>query len=183
MTTPSIKACFTSGAATFVANMAIYFAIPPLFILTSNLLPGFIYGVVLLHDSDASTIRKSLFILVSGGLFIAAAFLVTGHSFSWQKSPYIFSLASIAAAVGLFLTYKFLLDNAISLSKGLPLLVGVGFSAALLPSIVMFPQFAIRGWPAIAGVLSVYITWQTLFGWVLHKAKTTTRASTTPSYS
>jgi uncharacterized membrane protein len=180
MVTPTIKSCFISGATALLANMLVYFIIPPLFILTSNLLPGFAFGFVILSDSDASTARKSGFLLISGGLFIAAAFLVTGHSFSWQKSPYIFSLASTIAAVCLLVSYKFLLDNSISLTKGIPLVAGTSLLAALLPTLVLFTSFRTAGWPAIAGVLSVYITWQTLFGWVLNRTKAAAVANRAP---
>lgn len=168
----TIKACFISGAATCLANMVILPLTPPVGLLTTLLAPGFIFGLVLLDSKESvSRVKKAGFLLLSGGLFVAAAFLVTGHSFSWQQAPATFFLASVTGAIGLLLAYKFLLDNAISLLKGIPLVVGAGLLAAVVPTMALYSNFGLEQGVGIAGVCSVYLTWQTLFGWVLHKAR------------
>ncbi|WP_460586557.1 hypothetical protein [Hymenobacter arcticus] len=174
-----IKSCFRSGAATFLANVVVLLLLPQLGLLTALLAPGFVFGFVLLDDKQhVSSVKKLSFLLISGGLFVAAAVLVTGHSFVWQKKPITFSLASVAGAIGLLLAYKFLLDNAISLPKGIPLVVGAGLLAAAVPTLVLLPScYWLEQWVAIVGVSSVYLTWQTLFGWVLHKARVPAIAS------
>lgn len=170
MATVEIKSCFTSSVAIFLANMFLLL-VPFVGIITTLVLPGFIFGFVLLENKQhIPPIRKTIFLLISGGLFIAAAFLVTGHSFSWQKEIYTFSIASVSGAVGLLLTYKFLLDKSIFLRKGIPLAICIGLLSALLPTIAMSNVFDIPQLLDTAFLLSVYITWQTLFGWVLNKA-------------
>jgi len=159
-----------SSAALFLANMFLLL-VPFIGIITTLIFPGFIFGFVLLENKQhISPIRKIFFLIISGGLFIAAAFLVTGHSFSWQKEIYTFSIASVSGAVGLLLAYKSLLDKSISLEKGIPLAVGTGLISALLPTIAMSNVLNIPQILDTAFLLSVYITWQTLFGWLLNKA-------------
>jgi hypothetical protein len=167
----AITACFISGAVTCLVNVAVLAVFPPLGFLTTILAPGFVFGLVLLDYKPAVPIARKLgFLFLSGGLFVGAALCVAGHSYAWQQQPATFSLASVTGAVGLLLAYKFLLDNAISLPKGLPLVVGASLLAALVPTLALFVSFA-PGWLDIAGVCSVYLTWQTLFGWVLHQAR------------
>jgi hypothetical protein len=171
MATVEIKSCFMSSVAVFLVNMFLLL-VPFIGIITTLILPGFIFGFVLLENKQhVSPIRKTIFLLISGSLFIAAAFLVTGHSFSWQKGIYTFSIASVSGAVGLLLAYKFLLDKSISLEKGILLAVGTGLISALLPTVAMSNVFDIPQLFDTAFLLSVYITWQTLFGWVLNKAR------------
>lgn len=168
----AITACFISGAVTCLVNVAVLAVFPPLGFLTTILAPGFIFGLVLLDDKPAVPIARKLgFLLLSGGLFVGAALCVVGHSYSWQQQPATFSLASVTGAVGLLLAYTFLVDNAISLPKGLPLVVGAGLLAALVPTLALFVSFGPERLADIAGVCSVYLTWQTLFGWVLHQAR------------
>ncbi|MFD1875549.1 hypothetical protein [Hymenobacter bucti] len=164
--------CFISGTATFLTNVVVLLLFPPLGLLTAILAPGFVFGVVLLEGKQAaSNVSKLSFLLFAGGLFVAAAFCVTGHSFSWQQQPATFPLVSVAGAVGLLLVYKVLLDKAISLPKGIPLVVGASLLAAVVPAIALGSSSGLERWSNIVGVSSIYLTWQTLFGWVLHQAR------------
>ena len=168
MASSILKSCFICGLATFLANLMISFIFPPARSLSACLLPGFLFGSLLLaYEKQTATIYKVAFLAISSGLYVLVAWLPTGHNFAWQQEPYIFILASILGAIGLLLAYCLLLNKQLSLKKGLPLAAVGGLLSALIPFAVVSLESQSTGWLSMAGVLSILLSWQTLFGWVL----------------
>ncbi len=174
MTDPKIKSCFITGLVLFVVNMV--FGLPkflPIFLLTSNILPGFIFGFTLISNLENKLDWKvALFFLLSGGLYIAAAWIATGFSFFGNDIYLCFPLASILGAVTLLIAYKYLLDQSLSLRIGILYAIIAGIISSILPVVSDILQInEVAYWLYLTCTLSIYITWQTLFGWTLKQAE------------
>lgn len=144
-----------------------------IFLLTSNILPGFIFGFTLISFFENKVYWKiALFFLLSGGLYIAAAWIATGFSFFGEDIYVCFPLASVLGAVILLLAYKYLLDQSISLRIGILYAIITGLISSILPVTFYLLQTSHDAyWLYLTGTLSVFITWQTLFGWTIKKAE------------
>jgi len=145
----------------------------PVFLLTSNILPGFIFGYTLISNLENNVDWKAaLFFLLSGGLYILAVWIATGYSFFGRDIYVYFPLASVIGAVTLLLAYKFLLDPSISLRVGVLYAIITGLVSSIIA--VAFGRLQTNNdayWLYLTCTLSVFITWQTLFGWTIKQSE------------
>ena len=163
-----IKKSFSCGFVTFLVNSLFSFVgdIPLILILT-NILPGFFYGAVLCTGNDDLPVwKRLLFICCSGGLFIFVVWLATERPLSFQ-GQLSFVLASLVGAYGLLLLYYLLLGKGLVLWKGFSLATLTGVASALFPARAYYDNHfnsAVGStWDTII-LMSVFLTWQTLFG-------------------
>lgn len=162
------------------------FAVNFLFVLTtamsallifSNILPGFIYAIVLCDfENNKLDLKRFLFIASSGGLYIIVVWVATGYSFFGDNTKLCFPIASVIGATLLLTLYYLLIDRNISLLKGLLLTTFVGLLTSVLPFLgdtleQTITDFDIQGYINFGLTLLIFPVWQTLFGWTIYMVK------------
>jgi hypothetical protein len=135
------------------------------------ILPGFIYGAVLVCAAQGvKSWSRVLFVLLSGGLYILCSWFASDtHTagFNWSY----FVLASVFGACGLFVLYFVLLKHSLIFWKGLLYSVMLGSITSVLPGIAYTKGIVESDtdfFPYDIGItMSIFLTWQTLFGAML----------------
>ena len=172
MTSSIIRNSFKSGLLLFALN--VFFAvtmITPVLLLTSIILPGFLFGILLTsHDFDNTSFKTTgLFALLSGGVYILVSWIATGAQA--ENPSYLILLATTLGAILLFLCYKFLLDSRLDTKQGLLFSIVTGLISSILPFVAIYCEAKIESnWVKWACVFSVFPVWQPLFSWTLQKA-------------
>jgi hypothetical protein len=166
-----VKISLASGAFLFVFNSFLVLTDDSSGIYVfADILPGFIYGTMLSLTHPAAPIRKVLFILLSGGLFMAVAWMAFSSDLSQRSLLASLPMASIFGAIVLYLLYYYLINKDLSFDKGLWLMLVCGLvsSVPMLIGAVMISRISTtRSKAGVICMLSVFIIWQTLFGWNL----------------
>lgn len=173
-----IRRSFYCGLAIFSVNF-LFVLLKDLSVLLilSNILPGFIYGVILCRlGENGLDLKRFVFIALSGGLFIFVAWVATGYSFFGSNTYITCPLGSVIGSTVLFLFYYFLIDNQLQLLKGFT----VAFSAGLISSVMPFigdtiekqiTDLDVKGNVSLGFTLLIFVVWQTLFGWTVTKCR------------
>ena len=144
-------------------------------ILFSNILPGFIYAILLCNfKQNKLNIKNFLFIVFSSGLFIFVAKIATGYSFLTINSKFCFPVASIIGSSFLLILYYILIDRNIKIKKGILLAIGIGLLSSISPFIgdsleKGVHSYAIKDDINLLFTLLIFPIWQTLFGWTLSR--------------
>lgn len=142
-------------------------------LIFTNILPGFIYGIVLCDfENNSLDTKRFLFIVLSGGLFILVAWVATGYSFFGNNTLITFPLASVIGSTLLFGLYYLLVDKALLISKGLVSAFVIGLVSSIVPVIGEFldkriEDYSWKGNVSLFFTLLIFIVWQTLFGWTI----------------
>jgi hypothetical protein len=176
-----IKKSFYCGLLTFAVNFLFVLskAMSALLIF-SNILPGLIYAIVLCDfENNRLDMKRFLFIVFSGGLYIFVAWVATGYSFFSDNTKLCFPIASVIGATLLLTFYYLLIDKDISFSKGLLLASSIGLLSSILPFLGDYLErrindYDIKGNVNLGFTLLIFPVWQTLFGWTIHKVKKAT---------
>lgn len=163
-----IMSTFYCGLITYVVNVPFYLSKAiPLALFTGLILPGFPYGTVLVSAAQqVSNWNRVLFVLMSGELYILCSWFATDLHLEGHNE-YFFVYASVFGACGLFIFYYVLIQKSLILWKGLILSVIVGSTTSILPGIAYTRGLieSSTGFPYnILITMSIFLTWQTLFG-------------------
>ena len=149
-------------------------------LIFSNILPGFVYAVVLCDfENNRLDLKRFLFIAFSGGLYIFVVWVATGYSFFGDNTKLCFPIASVIGATMLLTLYYLLIDKKISLSKGLLFATFLGLLSSILPFLgdrleQQIDDYDIKGNVNLGFTLLIFPVWQTLFAWTIHKLKKAT---------
>jgi hypothetical protein len=177
MTNSMIKESFKSGLLLFSANLVLAGTkLIPILLLTSIILPGFLFGLLLTGQVEIKTSRanRGKFILLAGGLYIFTSWISTG--LRNDNPSYLILFATTLGAVGLFFQYKVLLDKKVDMQLGLMFSVLTGIASSALPLVGIYYDAEIKNdWLKWTLLFSVYLTWQPLFAWTLQKSKPTAK--------
>jgi RsiW-degrading membrane proteinase PrsW (M82 family) len=179
MTSLIIRNSFKSGLLLFAVNLI--FAVTrftPILLLTSIILPGFLFGILLTSHGfkNTSSGNSSLFIILSGALYILTSLIATG--IRAENPSYLILLATTVGAILLFVCYKLLLDRKVDTKQGLLFTLVTGAISSILPFVAIYYDTTIENpWIKWTCIFSVYPIWQTLFSWTLQKAKATANKS------
>jgi len=146
-------------------------------LIFSNILPGFFYGWVLSDLSNSEfKLKRILFVLLSGALFIFVAWIATGYSFFGGNTVICFPIGSVLGSTLLLILYYLLIDNKMALARGLVVALLIG----LISSVLLFMgdnleqhvnDYSIKGIINFGFTLLIFPVWQTLFGWTIYKLK------------
>jgi len=175
MINPIIKKSLKSGFLLFAANLILAATkFTPILLLTSIILPGFLFGLLLTDklEMKTSNTNRGTFILLSGGLYVFTSWISTGLR---NNNPsYLILLATTLGAILLFSLYKVLLDKTVDMQRGLMLGPITGIVSSVLPLVAIYYDTEIKNeWLKWSLLFSVYLTWQPLFTWTLQKSKAT----------
>jgi hypothetical protein len=146
-------------------------------LLFSNLLPGFVYAIVLCEfGNNRPGLKHFLFIVFAGVLYLFVVRVATGFSFIGNKTALCFPIASVTGAALLFTLYYLLIDKNISFSKGLLSAGCIGLLSSVLPFSgnqleKIINDYDIKGIVNLGFTLLIFPVWQTLFGWTIHRLK------------
>ncbi|MEO6229351.1 MAG: hypothetical protein ABJB11_21420 [Ferruginibacter sp.] len=144
-------------------------------LIFSNILPGFIYAIVLCDlDKNKLDLNRLLFIIFSGGFYIFVAWVATGYSFVGDNIKLCFPLASVIGSTFLLTLYYLLIDKKISFLKGLLFAFGLGLFSSILPFLGDFLEqriddYDIKGNVNLGCTLLIFPVWQTLFGLTINR--------------
>ena len=167
-----IEDSFKCGLLLFAINLLFAITkITPILLLTAIILPGLLFGILIVNQAgNVTSINKGLFIISSGTLYIFTSWVATGaRSYTL---PYLIVFATTIGAVLLFLIYKYLLNRSIDIRKGLFLSIGTGIISSILPIVGIYHDSNIEGdWIKLACLFSVFPIWQPLFTWTIQKLK------------
>lgn len=139
----------------------------------ANVVPGFVYGFVLLaSEPEVPWWRRALFLLFSGFLFLLAAWIATSTRLSLEGLLYSFPAASAMGALLLYLSYILFLDHSLPKLRGSLLALAVGLIASLGPVTgFLADDHGIRSSISLTLNLLIYPLWQTLFAWMIVRLK------------
>jgi hypothetical protein len=149
-------------------------------LIFSNILPGFVYAIVLCDfENNRLDLKRFLFIAFSGGLYIFVAWVATGYSFFGDNRNLCFPIASVIGATLLLTLYYFLIDKNILFSKGLLLAICIALISSILPFFgdrleQHINDYDIKSNVNLGFTLLIFPTWQTLFGWTISRLKKAT---------
>jgi hypothetical protein len=165
---------FTCAVILFCINM--FFALTklvPLLVMTAIILPGFVYGHVLAYTTKGDPDRQSsVFVFLSGGLYILISWIATGDSPLGDNIYILFPVAGVIGAVLLLLLYRTFLDRGVSLYKGIRYCFLTGLISSVLPVLVHWVDIEYRyDFINQASLLSVFLIWQPLFGFTIIRSR------------
>ena len=170
-----IRNSLKSGLLFFAVNVIFAITmITPILLLTSIILPGFLFGILLTSQDFKNYPFKNtgLFTLMSGGLYIFTSWIATGTR--GENPSYLILLATTVGAILLFLCYKLLLDRKVDTKQGIFFAVVTGVISSILPFVAIYYDANIESpWIKWTCIFSVFPIWQPLFSWTLQKAKAT----------
>jgi hypothetical protein len=168
---------FSCGLTLFLLNIIFLLSrLTPIFLFTANLLPGFLYGYLLVSEiKNTGGWRPVLFILFSGCIYILAARVATGYSLFGDNVYISFPFASIAGAILLLLDVKLFLKEDIRIAKGIGYCLLTGVVSSFLPLLGYFVKERLDSqfpdsYIFTISALSVFLVWQPLFAWSIAKA-------------
>ncbi len=176
-----IKNSFKCGLLTFAINLL--FGLSKMIsalLIFSNILPGFIYAIMLCDfENNKLDLKRFLFIVFSGGLYIFVVWIATGHSFFGDNTKLCFSIASVTGSILLFIFYYVLIDKNISFFKGFLLASSIGLLSSILPLLGDRLKQQIQGYDIkyninLVFTLLIIPVWQTSFGWTIYILKKAT---------
>ena len=177
----TIKNSFYCGLLTFVVNFLFVLSQEmSAFLIFSYILPGFVYAIVLCDFKNYRLdLKRFLFIVFSGGLYIFVAWVATGFSFFGNNTKLCFPVASVIGATLLLTLYYLLVDKSISLSRGLLLATFLGLLSSILPFLgdrleQQINDYNIQGIVNLGFTLLIFPVWQTLFAWTIYRLKKAT---------
>jgi threonine/homoserine efflux transporter RhtA len=142
-------------------------------LIFSNILPGFIYAIVLCNfENNRLDLKRFIFIALSGGLYIFVAWVATGYSFFGENTKLCFPIASVIGATILLTLYYLLIDKNISFFKGLLLAICIGLLSSILPLLgdclaQQIYNYELKNKVNLGFILFIFPVWQTLFGWTI----------------
>jgi hypothetical protein len=173
-----IKNSFYCGLLIFAINFLFVLskAMSALLIF-SNILPGFVYAIVLCDfDNNKLNLKRFIFISVSGGLYIFTTWVATGDSFFGDNTKLCFPIASVLGATLLLTLYYLLIDKNFSLLKGLLVTTCIGIFTSIFPYLgdtleQNINDIDIKGYVIFGFTLLILPVWQTLFGWAIYILK------------
>lgn len=145
----------------------------------TNIIPGFAYTTVLTVSNDnASDLRKAAFIILGGLLFILVAWVATATPFI-ENLHLSMLVASTSGALALFCLYFVFLDRNINFRRGAALAFFIGLLSSIGPMIAYSLEVSYKDTKAKEIVkdsllFSIFIVWQSSFGWMVVLLKKTT---------
>ena len=179
-----IKNSFYCGLLTFVVNFLFVLSKEmSAFLIFSYILPGFVYAIVLCDiQNNRLDLKRFLFIVLTGGLYIFVAWVATGFSFFGNNTKLCFPIASVIGATLLLTLYYLLVDKSISLTRGLLLATFLGLLSSILPLLgdrleQQINDYNIQGIVNLGFTLLIFPVWQTLFTWTIYRLKKATANS------
>ena len=146
-------------------------------LIVTNILPGFVYGIVLCNfENNRLDLRRLLFITFSGALFIFVAWVATGYSFFGRDNRLTFPLGSVIGSASLFFFYYFLIDNNLLFVRGFTLAILTGLLSSVIPVLgnqldKQIGDLSVKQTLSLGFTLLIFVVWQTLFGWIIIKCK------------
>ena len=162
-----VRRSFYCGLATFLVNAALVLSgIGTITMVTACVLPGFSFAIVICDcaKSQPPFWRQLLFALCSGVLYLLVWLLLVDDQINFQSTG-AFVLASVLNFLALLMLYWLLVNAKFHFWKALLLGTIFGGLSAVLPALVFSGYLAWLGNAAlIISVMSIFLTWQTLFG-------------------
>ena len=159
------------GLITFFTNTLFYEGeLLPIVIFACVILPGFTFGGTLTYTvKDVAVGKRLLFIILSGGIYIAAVWIATDNHIPGYNF-YFYLYASVFGHCSIYLLYQLLLIRSRILFMDIFLSVAFGILSSILPMVAYNQHDLIspaRHFFNTLLLMSIFFTWQFLFGLLL----------------